>query len=79
MKTIPVVLVATVLPLTALSYLFAAVLERVFLKEQTSWLRWAGIMVIVAGIVLVAMEPRQNTVQFPGKAAREYPGERGNG
>jgi len=53
-----------VMPLTALSYVFAAVLAKVFLKEQVSLLRWAGILVIVAGIALLASgERHQRTVQ----------------
>jgi drug/metabolite transporter (DMT)-like permease len=47
-----------VMPLTALSYLFAAVLAKVFLHEHISWLRWAGIVIIVLGIVMVAFEER---------------------
>jgi drug/metabolite transporter (DMT)-like permease len=46
-----------VMPLTALSYLFAAVLAQLFLKEQISWIRWTGIMIIVLGIALVVLEP----------------------
>ena len=47
-----------VLPLTALSYLFAAILAKYFLKEDVTWLRWAGTIVIVIGIVLVALDNR---------------------
>ncbi|MGA3172815.1 MAG: DMT family transporter [Syntrophorhabdales bacterium] len=62
-----------VMPLTALSYLFAAVLARVFLGEQISWLRWTGIFVIVVGIALVAAEERhQRTVDIRAKTALRY-------
>jgi drug/metabolite transporter (DMT)-like permease len=44
-----------VLPLTAVSYLFAALLAKFFLKEEVSWFRWAGTIVIVIGIALVAL------------------------
>jgi len=47
-----------VLPLTALSYLFAALLAKFFLKEDVTWLRWAGTIVIVLGIVLVALDKK---------------------
>ncbi len=60
-----------VMPLTALSYLFAAVLAKVFLKEQISLLRWTGIIVIVIGTALVAMEEgRQRTAQAHTKTPR---------
>ena len=59
-----------VMPLTALSYLFAAILAKVFLKEQISWMRWTGILVIVVGIVLIAAEERhQRTAEAPIKTA----------
>lgn len=67
-----------VMPLTALSYLFAAVLARVFLNEHISWLRWTGIVVIVAGIVLIALEPEQRTVHFPEGVVKQHPDKRGN-
>ncbi len=58
-----------VMPLTALSYLFAAVLARFFLREEISWIRWAGIVVIVVGIALVALDHNeQKTVDSaPGQ------------
>ena len=70
-----------VMPLTALSYLFAAVLAKVFLKEQVSLLRWAGILVIAAGIALVASgERHQRTVDFPAKISfRQGPGKKTGG
>jgi drug/metabolite transporter (DMT)-like permease len=45
-----------VLPLTALSYLFAAFLAKYFLNEEVTWMRWMGTMVIVLGIALVALD-----------------------
>ncbi len=44
-----------VMPLTAFSYIAAAFLAKIFLKEHISWLRWSGIVVIVMGITLIAM------------------------
>ena len=59
-----------VMPLTALSYLFAAILAKVFLGEQISWLRWTGILVIVIGVALVAVEERhQRTVEVQVRTA----------
>lgn len=43
------------MPITALSYLFAAVFARMFLGEELSWHRWAGTILIVAGIALVVL------------------------
>ena len=40
---------------------FAAVLARVFLKEDVAWLRWAGTIVIIVGITLIALDGRQRT------------------
>jgi drug/metabolite transporter (DMT)-like permease len=60
-----------VLPLTAVSYIFAAVLARVFLKEDVTWLRWTGTVVIIVGIALIALDGRQRT----GPPVPEAPGE----
>jgi len=53
-----------VLPLTALSYFFVALLAKFFLKEDVSWYRWAGTMVIIVGITLVALDRRQQTADY---------------
>jgi drug/metabolite transporter (DMT)-like permease len=50
-----------VLPLTAVSYIFAAILARIFLKEDVTWLRWMGTLVIIVGITLIALDGRQRT------------------
>ena len=44
-----------VMPLTSFSYIAAAFLARIFLKEDVTWYRWAGIVVIMIGITLIAM------------------------
>ncbi len=54
-----------VLPLTALSYIFAAFLARFFLKEDVSWFRWAGAVIIVIGIALVALESKPRSATRP--------------
>lgn len=50
-----------VMPLTAMSYIFAALLARYMLKEELSWFRWAGTVVIILGIILIALDSRQRT------------------
>jgi drug/metabolite transporter (DMT)-like permease len=53
------------MPITALSFLFAAFFARIFLREDISWRRWVGILLIVAGVMLVALERRQSTLRAP--------------
>jgi len=48
-----------VLPLTALSYMFAALLAQYFLKEDVSWRRWVSTIVIV--IIFVALDAKPRT------------------
>ncbi len=50
-----------ILPLTALSYLFAALLAKYFLREDVSWRRWVGTIVIVIGIIVVALDAKPRT------------------
>src|SRR5208337_2891724 len=50
-----------VMPLTAVSYIFAALLARFVLKEDLSWFRWVGTIVITLGIILVALDSRQRS------------------
>lgn len=54
-----------VLPLTAMSYIFAAVLAKFALKEDVSWQRWVGTAVIVIGISFVAMENKPRSGVAP--------------
>jgi uncharacterized membrane protein len=44
-----------VLPVTAVGYVLVALLGRVFLAEQISPKRWAGIVLIMAGVALVSL------------------------
>ena len=46
--------VTVALPMTALEYGFAAVLAIAILHEQVSGLRWAGIALVVFGVILIA-------------------------
>jgi drug/metabolite transporter (DMT)-like permease len=68
-----------VLPLTAVSYLFAALLAKFFLKEEVSWHRWAGTLVIVIGIALVALGGKARSIDhpFPGPSHAEFTGDQG--
>jgi uncharacterized membrane protein len=52
-----------VLPVTAIGYVLVALLGRVFLAEQIPVKRWAGIVLIVAGVALVSLgtAPRTHT------------------
>jgi drug/metabolite transporter (DMT)-like permease len=55
-----------VLPLTAMSYLFAALLAKFMLNEEVSWFRWVGTIVIMVGIILVALDSERRTVHDYG-------------
>jgi drug/metabolite transporter (DMT)-like permease len=52
-----------VLPLTAVSYIFAAMLAKFFLGEDVSWLRWAGTIIITIGILFVALDGKPRTTR----------------
>ena len=47
--------VSFVIPATALSYATGALAARVLLKERLTPLRWAGILLVAAGVVLVTL------------------------
>jgi drug/metabolite transporter (DMT)-like permease len=53
-----------VLPSTAVGYVVLALLSHFFLHEQISFQRWAGILLIVAGVGFVAGGPAQ-TARVP--------------
>jgi drug/metabolite transporter (DMT)-like permease len=42
-----------VVPLYSLSYVLVALIGRVFLHERVTWQRWIGILVIVAGVLVL--------------------------
>ncbi len=50
-----------VLPLTAVSYIFAALLARFVLREEISLFRWIGTVVIMLGITLIALNGGQHS------------------
>jgi len=43
-----------VLPVTSIGYVLVALVSRVFLQEQITAQRWAGIILIMAGVALVS-------------------------
>jgi drug/metabolite transporter (DMT)-like permease len=47
--------VTLVLPLTALEYLFAAILGVLWLKELVTPARWVGIALVVAGVAVISL------------------------
>ena len=50
-----------ILPMTAVGYVFAAVLGRVFLHEEVTALRWVAIFLIFGGAALVGSTPQSTT------------------
>ena len=54
-----------VLPVTASAYVFTAVLGKFFLGERISMARWAGIVLISLGVVLVSETPPWTHAQPP--------------
>ena len=51
--------VSIVWPLTALGFIITSLAARIFLKEEISSARWAGICLIVLGAVLVTWSAKQ--------------------
>ena len=49
-------------PLTAMSYIFVSLIAKFALHEKVGPMRWAGIALIVAGIVLIS----RDSAQLPG-------------
>jgi uncharacterized membrane protein len=59
-----------VLPVTAIGYVLVAILGRVFLDEQISIRRWAGIALIMGGVALVSVgSAPQTPEQLKARAA----------
>jgi len=46
--------VTVALPITAIEYVFAAILAVLLLKEQVPPIRWAGIALVITGVILIA-------------------------
>ncbi len=60
-----------VLPATSVGYIIMALLARFFLHENISPLRWAGIVLIAAGVGFVTRGPAQTTT--PPEASNKAP------
>ncbi len=54
-----------VLPLTAIGYVFAALLGRFFLHEEVSLERWLGTILIFVGVTVVGSTPQNTTKDDP--------------
>src|ERR1051326_8667734 len=50
-----------VLPVTSAGYILQAIIGRVWFGEQISFTRWAGTVLIIAGIVLVGLTSPRTT------------------
>jgi hypothetical protein len=53
----------SVLPVTSIGYVLVALVGRIFLHEQVSVARWAGIVLIVVGVALVGRTAPRTTVR----------------
>lgn len=64
--------VSLIWPLSALSFVFTGLAAKVFLQEQISPLRWAGILLIVAGAALITWSEKlkEQAREQPASAAR---------
>lgn len=60
-----------VLPLTAMSYVFAALLAKFYLREDVSFLRWAGTIVIILGVTLVSLDGKKYTADSLARPGTE--------
>ena len=58
-----------VLPVTSIGYALVAILGRVFLGEQISPTRWAGIALIVGGVALVSIGSAPRSERPKARAA----------
>jgi drug/metabolite transporter (DMT)-like permease len=51
--------ISYIMPLTAMSFIFVALMAKFVLKEEVSWHRWAGTVLIVIGIAFVGLENKE--------------------
>jgi len=49
------------MPATALGNVFVALLAHYWLREDISWMRWMGIVMITVGVAFVAHGPANTT------------------
>lgn len=57
--------VSLIWPLTALGFVLTALAAKFILREEVSWLRWAGVLLIVAGAALVTWSGRAKAATPP--------------
>jgi len=67
--------VSVALPLTALEYVIAAALGIVFLKEPVPPLRWAGIALVVAGVMLISLDRQAQSRAEKPRMPTEHAGQ----
>lgn len=67
--------VSLVWPLTSLGFAITALAAKVFLKEEVSALRWAGVLLIVCGAGLITWSEKQKTPRADAIApdSRHFP------
>jgi drug/metabolite transporter (DMT)-like permease len=51
-----------IMPLTAMSFFFAALLAKFILREDVTWLRWVGTIIIIIGITIISLDYRQKSL-----------------
>ncbi len=62
--------VSLIWPLTSLGFVITAIAAKIFLGEQVSAIRWAGVILIVLGAGLVSCsEKSKSQTQMPGATA----------
>ena len=57
-----------VLPVTSIGYVLVALIGKVLLNESITGRRWAGILLIMAGVALVSFGSAPSTHSHPAKA-----------
>lgn len=57
--------VSLIWPLTSLGFVITAIAAKIFLNEQVSGLRWAGVCLIVVGAALITLSEKKKTPEPP--------------
>ena len=57
--------VSLVWPLTSLGFIFTALAAKVFLNEQVTTTRWAGVLLIAAGVCLISYSEKAKGREAP--------------
>jgi drug/metabolite transporter (DMT)-like permease len=50
-------------PIASFSYIFVPLVSIIFLGERITLLRWAGILFILAGVILVSLSSKERIIQ----------------